>query len=156
MDNPRNNETPGRNGPDEPYGQQPGYGGGQDQYGQRQYGQQPGYGGGAPDQYGQQPGYGPGGQGQYGQQPGYGGGYGPGPGPGGGSPEGEKHKRNSIILGVIGLFLLGIVLGPLAIWQASKAQALGVPATAGKVLGWIDLVFGILGIFYFMNAGVPA
>lgn len=77
----------------------------------------------------------------YGQQPGY---------PGGAAAEGEKHKRNSVILGVIGLFIAGILLGPLALWQAGKAQALGVQATAGKVLGWIDLVAGILLLFMFL------
>ncbi|GAA1764032.1 hypothetical protein [Kocuria aegyptia] len=91
---------------------------------------------------------------QEGHQPGYQNGYQQGPGPG--SAQGESHKRNSIIMGVIGLFLLGIVLGPLAIWQASKAETLGVKATAGKVLGWIDLVFGVLGLFVvFGGGGMP-
>lgn len=86
---------------------------------------------------------------QHPQQPGYQ--Y----GAGGGPAQGEGHKRNSVILGVIGLFLLGIVLGPLALWQAGKAEALGVKATAGKVLGWIDLVFGALGLFMLLGGGLP-
>ncbi|MFI7480781.1 hypothetical protein ACH9EU_00010 [Kocuria sp. M1R5S2] len=78
---------------------------------------------------------------QYAQHPGH---------PAGGSAEGENHKRNSVILGVIGLFVAGIILGPLALWQAGKAQALGVRATAGKVLGWIDVVAGVLLLFMFV------
>ena len=31
--------------------------------------------------------------------------------------------RNLIVLGVVGLFILGIVLGPLALWQAGKAES---------------------------------
>ncbi|GEO94734.1 DUF4190 domain-containing protein [Kocuria turfanensis] len=64
--------------------------------------------------------------------------------------QGMSHKSNAVVLGVIGLFVLGIVLGPLAISQASKAQSMGVPATAGKVLGWIDLAFGLLGLLWFL------
>lgn len=130
MDTPRNDHTPGDNDPDSPYSQ-------------RRPMQQPGY----------QDGY------QQGQQPGYQNGYqqGPGSGFGPGSAQGESHKRNSVIMGVIGLFILGIVLGPLALWQAGKAEALGVKATAGKVLGWIDLVFGVLGMFVVLGGGgVPA
>ncbi|MEX5297583.1 hypothetical protein RCG67_02245 [Kocuria sp. CPCC 205292] len=48
------------------------------------------------------------------------------------------------------------MLGPLALWQASKAEALGVKSTAGKVLGWIDLVFGVLGLFVVFGGGMPA
>lgn len=57
------------------------------------------------------------------------------------SLEGEKAAQLSLILGVVGLLVVGIVLGPFAIWQAKKAERLGVPATAGKVLGWITVVF---------------
>lgn len=76
-------------------------------------------------------------------------------GAGGDPAQGQNHKRNSVILGVIGLFLFGIILGPLALWQASKAEALGVKATAGKVLGWIDLIFGVLGLFMVFSGGMP-
>jgi hypothetical protein len=148
MDTPRNDRTPGDNDPDSPYYQRPpmqppGYQGGYEQ------GQQPAHQNGY--QQGQQPahqnGY------QQGQYPVYQGGYQPGPGFGPGPAQGESHKRNSVIMGVVGLFILGIVLGPLAIWQASKAEALGVKATAGKVLGWIDLVFGVLGLFVVFGGG---
>ncbi|WP_298582382.1 hypothetical protein [uncultured Kocuria sp.] len=66
--------------------------------------------------------------------------------------QGMNHRSNATVLGVIGLFVLGIVLGPLAISQANKAQSMGVPATAGKVLGWIGLIFGLLGLLWFFAA----
>ncbi|MFI7744270.1 hypothetical protein [Kocuria rhizosphaericola] len=131
MDTPRNDHTSGDGDPNGSYPpQQPGY----------QQGQPPHYQGGY----------------QQGQQPDYQGGYQQGPGYGPGSAQGENHKRNSVILGVVGLFIFGIVLGPLALWQASKAEALGVKSTAGKVLGWIDLAFGVLGLFLvFGGGGMP-
>ncbi|WP_035780395.1 hypothetical protein [Arthrobacter sp. H14] len=64
--------------------------------------------------------------------------------------EGSKHAQTSLVFGIIGLFFLGIVFGPLAIVQAKKAEALNVPSSAGKILGWIDVVFGILSIIIFM------
>ncbi|MDQ0736325.1 hypothetical protein [Arthrobacter agilis] len=60
--------------------------------------------------------------------------------------EGEKAAQLSLILGLVGLFVAGFVLGPLAIWQARKAERLGVPATAGKVLGWITTILYALAI----------
>ena len=60
--------------------------------------------------------------------------------------EAAKAKRESLIFGILGLFILGIVFGPLALARAKKAENLGERATAGKVLGWIDLFFGIIGI----------
>lgn len=77
------------------------------------------------------------------------------------SPDGLYHgpKTNapgaaaSLVLGIVGLVFCQIILGPIAIWQAGKAKeamandpSLGGEglATAGKVLGIIDLVlFGI-------------
>ncbi|MHA7208419.1 hypothetical protein [Arthrobacter sp. MDT1-65] len=86
--------------------------------------------------------------------------YQPGPYPGGGYPvgpyqsyppsydalEGEKAAQLSLILGLVGLFVAGFVLGPLAIWQARKAERLGVPATAGKILGWIVTILYALAV----------
>jgi uncharacterized iron-regulated membrane protein len=70
------------------------------------------------------------------------------------SMEGEKAAQLSLILGIVGLFVAGIILGPLAIWQARKAERLGVPATAGKVLGWITTILYALavlaGIIFFV------
>jgi uncharacterized membrane protein YidH (DUF202 family) len=63
--------------------------------------------------------------------------------------EGEKAARTSLILGIIGLFVLGIVLGPLAIMQAKKAERLGSKATAGMVLGWIAAVLSVIAIIFY-------
>jgi uncharacterized Tic20 family protein len=64
--------------------------------------------------------------------------------------EGQKHAQMSLVFGIIGLFVLGIVLGPLAIVQAGKAEKLGQQATAGKVLGWISTILGALGLIMFV------
>lgn len=64
--------------------------------------------------------------------------------------DGQKAAQTSLIFGIIGLFLLGIVFGPLAIVNAKKAEKLNIPATGGKVLGWIDTIFGIIGIIVFI------
>ena len=65
--------------------------------------------------------------------------------------QGQKYRRNSIIFGVIGLFLFGIAMGVVAIMMARKAEAAGVQATAGKVLGVLDLVGGIIVIAIFAS-----
>ena len=49
----------------------------------------------------------------------------------------------AIIFGVVGIVLLPI-LAPLAIWQANRAEKLGTPATAGKVLGWVGVALLII------------
>jgi len=48
------------------------------------------------------------------------------------------------VLGILGVVVLPL-LGPFAIWQANEAEKLGVPATAGRVLGWVGTV--LLGVF---------
>jgi len=58
--------------------------------------------------------------------------------------EADKAAQLSLIFGIIGLFFAGIIFGPLAISQAGKAERMHKPATAGKVLGWISLIWGIL------------
>jgi hypothetical protein len=58
--------------------------------------------------------------------------------------EGQKYAQRSVLLGALGLFFMGIILGPLAIVNAKKAENLQVPATAGKVLGWLSTVFSAL------------
>lgn len=76
--------------------------------------------------------------------------------------EGEKAAQLSLILGIVGFFVAGFVLGPLAIWQASKAERLGVPATAGKILGWIVTllnalaIVGVIVFFVVVLAGIGA
>ncbi|MHA7178642.1 hypothetical protein ACX80J_00855 [Arthrobacter sp. MDB2-24] len=64
------------------------------------------------------------------------------------SPEASKAKTTSLVLGIVGLFILGIILGPLAIMQANKAERLGERATAGKVLGYICTIFGVIALIF--------
>jgi uncharacterized Tic20 family protein len=64
--------------------------------------------------------------------------------------EAEKASQMSLICGILGLFFFGIILGPIAIIQGNKAEKLGNAATAGKVLGWIDTIFGVIGIIVFV------
>ncbi|GAA5188391.1 hypothetical protein GCM10023346_00320 [Arthrobacter gyeryongensis] len=65
--------------------------------------------------------------------------------------QGMSHRSTATTFGVIGLFVLGIVFGPLALVQANKAEALGVKATAGKVLGWISVAFAILWLLFIVG-----
>jgi hypothetical protein len=64
--------------------------------------------------------------------------------------QGTKYKEKSLIFGFVGFFILGIVFGPLAIMNASKAEAMHHSATLGKVLGWVDTIAGILWIVVFV------
>ena len=62
--------------------------------------------------------------------------------------EGRSHAETALILGILGLVVLP-VLAPFAIWQAGKAEKLGVPATAGRVLGWVGTVLlGVVVVFF--------
>ncbi|MBF0807718.1 DUF4190 domain-containing protein [Rothia nasimurium] len=60
--------------------------------------------------------------------------------------EADKAAQAALICGIIGLFTVPIILGPIAIVQANKAERLGAAATAGKVLGWIDTIIGGLAL----------
>lgn len=68
--------------------------------------------------------------------------------------QGMNHRSTATIYGVIGLFILGILFGPLALIQANKAEALGVKATAGRILGWTGIIFAILWLIFFA-LGIP-
>lgn len=57
---------------------------------------------------------------------------------------GLKYRRNSIIFGVIGIFFFGIAFGLVAFITARKAENHGVKATAGKVLGVLAFISGII------------
>ncbi|MEO7587729.1 MAG: hypothetical protein ABIS84_06835 [Arachnia sp.] len=57
---------------------------------------------------------------------------------------GAQLAQTSMILGIISLFVVGFILGPLAIIKAKRAEELGGDAKVGKVTGWIGLVLGIL------------
>ncbi|MFF5792117.1 hypothetical protein ACFY5D_08730 [Paeniglutamicibacter sp. NPDC012692] len=67
------------------------------------------------------------------------------------SPEqlrGAQLAQTSMILGILSLFVVGIILGPIAISKAKKAEELHTAATVGKVTGWIGTIFGILGLLW--------
>ncbi len=148
-------ETPGGQAPDgpAPHGQAPD---GQPPYGQAPYGQAP---------YGQAP-YG---QAPYGQAP-----YGQGPygTPGWGYPQGyqppqlDKGARTSLILGIVGFLICGIILGPAAIIEGVKARKRiresngyltgdGL-ALAGIILGAVVTVLFVIGmILIFSQPATP-
>lgn len=60
------------------------------------------------------------------------------------NPQGLKHRRNALVCGIIGLFLFGVPLGVVAFLQSRQAEKHGVRSTAGKVLGVIDVVLGVI------------
>lgn len=63
-------------------------------------------------------------------------------------PEGAKKAKQSLYIGILGFFIMGIFLGFLAIVYAHQAEKIGARATAGKILGYIDILFGaIISIF---------
>jgi hypothetical protein len=61
--------------------------------------------------------------------------------------EGERYAKTSTILGIVGMGTgLGIILGPMAIIKAARAEKLGVDSTVGKVTGWLGTIFGAFAI----------
>jgi hypothetical protein len=71
---------------------------------------------------------------------------------GGSSADGQSKAKIALICGIIGLFLFGIILGPIAIVQANKAEALGTKATGEGPVD--DTIFGLIGTFIIMNYAV--
>jgi hypothetical protein len=63
-------------------------------------------------------------------------------------PEGAKKAKQSLYIGVIGFFIMGIFLGFLAIVYANQAEKIGAHATAGKVLGYVDILLGVIFSFF--------
>lgn len=64
--------------------------------------------------------------------------------------EGAQLAQTSMILGILSLFVAGVILGPIAISKANKAEReFNTAATVGKVTGWIGTIFGILWVAYF-------
>ncbi|WP_281451811.1 hypothetical protein [Paenarthrobacter nitroguajacolicus] len=57
---------------------------------------------------------------------------------------GLSYKKTSIVLGIIGMFILGIPLGIAAFIFARKAEVQGVKSTAGIVLAVLDIVLAIV------------
>jgi hypothetical protein len=73
--------------------------------------------------------------------------------------EGEAFKSKATMFALIGIFFFGVVFGPLAIVNAGRAEALGVRATFGKVVGWLVAVLHGLSLFFYVPliaAGIVA
>ncbi|GAA2869713.1 hypothetical protein [Paenarthrobacter ilicis] len=62
--------------------------------------------------------------------------------------EGANFKSKATTYAIIGIFVFGFVFGPLAIRNAGRAEANGVPATFGKVAGWIVTVLSCIYIVF--------
>jgi hypothetical protein len=58
----------------------------------------------------------------------------------------EKEAKTSWILGLIGIFIMGIVLGTIGLIKASKARSMGADATAGFILSTMAVVSHVLWI----------
>lgn len=58
--------------------------------------------------------------------------------------EGEKLAKTSTILGIVSVLFLGLILGPIAIVKAARAEKLGVDSTVGKVTGWLGTIWGAI------------
>lgn len=64
-------------------------------------------------------------------------------------PEGAQLAQTSMILGIISIFVIGIILGPIAIVKANRAEKeFKTAATVGKVTGWIGTILGVLWLVY--------
>jgi formate-dependent nitrite reductase membrane component NrfD len=86
----------------------------------------------------------------------------PPPPPPGGTPYGAPPPAQansskpvwSLVCGIVGLVLCGIVLGIVAIVLGRQAQREGRPggmARAGEILGYVDVVLSILFIVYYVS-----
>ena len=67
--------------------------------------------------------------------------------PRGYSDEGAKLAKQSWIYALVGFFLFGIILGPVAIFKAVKAKGMGADATLGMVFGIITTVLSYIVFF---------
>lgn len=69
--------------------------------------------------------------------------------------EGQRAGQLAIAFGVIGLvFNLGLIFGPLAIWQANRAESAGGVGLGGRVLGWVAIGLAIAVTLFFIVYGV--
>jgi hypothetical protein len=57
---------------------------------------------------------------------------------------GSTFATLSIVFAAIGFFFLGLILGPVALVLAHKAEKLGTDAKIGKILGWITTIFSVI------------
>lgn len=60
---------------------------------------------------------------------------------------GKKHMQLSLAFGFLSFFL-PIVFVPLALIQAGRAERLGEPSTAGKILAWTAVGYWVLWAIY--------
>jgi hypothetical protein len=72
--------------------------------------------------------------------------------------EADQAARVSVICAIFGFVfpVISLILGPIAISQANKAQRLGRNASIGKVLGWVVTLWGglwLIGTFMSMVFG---
>lgn len=66
-------------------------------------------------------------------------------------PEGAQLAQTSMIFGILSLFLLGLIFGPIAIVKANRAEReFNTSATVGKVTGWIGTIFASFIVLYFV------
>lgn len=64
--------------------------------------------------------------------------------------EGMRHARLATVFGILSIFSLGVLFGPLAIARSKKAEAYGVPASEGRVLGWVGIGLFVLWVVFFI------
>lgn len=67
--------------------------------------------------------------------------------------EGQKLAKESWIYGLVGFFILGVVLGGVGLYKAFKAKALGADATVGFVLSSLAIVGHIFWFIVFITLG---
>lgn len=71
--------------------------------------------------------------------------------------QGKKYADMSLIFAIIGFFIAPMILGIFGLVYANKAEKLGHPATAGKIISWIDIALSVIGfifvIFFFAVIG---
>ena len=63
---------------------------------------------------------------------------------------GEKLAKESWILGLVGFFILGVVLGGIGLYKAFQAKAQGADATAGFIISSLAIAGHIFWVFVLM------
>ncbi len=71
-------------------------------------------------------------------------------------PQGQPVYGQPVHDKLPGIFILGFIFGPLAILNAGRAEAHGVPATFGKVAGWIVTVLSFIWLLFIIVMVVVA
>lgn len=57
---------------------------------------------------------------------------------------GTRAATQAVVLGLIGMLVFGVILGPLALLRAEQAARCGVRSHRGEILGWIATYAGLL------------